>query len=169
MTLYEITEEFQKLEDLLMTGEVTEESEALLNQLMTAEGSKLDGYLMVYANLKMMEEGAKNEAARLAKKAKTAAAAIDSMKGRLAAHFALTGTKSVTRPLGKIVLKSSQGAVELDVSTDEIPEEYTVTKTVTTINKKHLKDCLKSDMPGLREDASKYAHIEEGKQYIQIY
>lgn len=167
MKLYEITEQFQKLETLLMTGEISDESEALLDELMQAEEWKLDGYLMVWANLKAFAEGAKAESQRLAKKAKTAENAIDSMKSRLALHFATTGTKDVTRPLGKIVLKKAARALVIDVDDADIPERYLTKKMVVSVNNAAIKADLKSNV--WKQEAGEIAHLAEAKQFIQIF
>ncbi len=172
MNLYEISQEWQELERLLMEsgGELTEELEELLGELMTAEVDKIGGYLMVRANFKMLAEGAKAEADRLARKSKTALASIKRMEERLADYMESTGKDSIEHALGKVRLQyASQAPFVMDVKTEELPLDFTTERTIVDANKDALKLYLKSDSQKDRETVEAYCHFGEKSKFIRIY
>lgn len=172
LSLYDIGKEWEELEDALLEsgGELTPELEERLGELMTAETNKINGYLAVRANLKMLAEGADAEAKRLTAKKKAAEASIKRMEERLLAHLEARGEKEVVADLGKVrVMEASTAPVLLreNVNPQLIDERYRkVTYSVDTA-------AIKADLTGDDEDAKAkalfFAELGERTRYLRVW
>lgn len=171
LSLYDIGAEWQELEQLLMEsgGELSDELEERLGELMTTETSKINGYLAVRANLKMVAEGAKMEAERLSKKGKAALNAVDRMESRLLGYMVMRGIPEVVADLGKVRLaEASTEPLEVleEVDPEFIDEEYR--KVVYSIDKALLKKHLKDGTDDERQKAGFFARLGEKSKYLRI-
>ena len=159
LSLYDIGQEWLDLENALMEsgGEITEELEEQIAELMTSETNKVNGYLAVRANLKMVQEGAKAEADRLAAKSKTAANAIARMESRLLDHMTLRGETEINADLGKVKVMRAAAPVEI---TGDVPDEFQ--KVTVTTDKAGIKRALKEgDLP--------FAKFGEPTKYLRVF
>lgn len=171
-SLYDLGSEWEALIDELYEagGELSEEQEERLDELYGASDEKIDGYLYIRAEMKMLEEGAKAEAERLAKKATAAAATVKRLEERLAIFMERSERDTIERPLGKIrLMEASSQPVNVLVETDDLPEDYKKTKVVVTVDKTHLKNCLTSEVEEVKEKASKYAELGPRTKYIRVF
>lgn len=171
LSLYEIGTEWQELEELLMEsgGELSDELEERLGELMTTETEKINGYLAVRANLKMVAEGAKTESDRLSKRSKSAQNAIDRMESRLQGYMDARGINEVIADLGKIRL--SQASTEpLELFEEVIPEliDETYRKVSYSVDKALLKKHLKEGTQEEKHAAGIFAKLGERSKYLRI-
>lgn len=159
LSLYDIGQEWLDLESALMDsgGEITEELEERIAELMTSETNKVNGYLAVRANLKMVQEGAKAEADRLAAKSKAAANAITRMESRLLNHMTLRGETEINADLGKVKVMRAAAPIEI---TGDVPEEFQ--KVTVTVDKAGIKQALKDgELP--------FAKFGEPTKYLRVF
>lgn len=173
LSLYDIGQEWQQLEDALLEsgGEITEELEERLGELMVAETSKINGYLAVRANLKMLAEGADAESKRLAMKKKAAENAVARMEERLLQHMLLTGKDEIVADLGKVkVQEASTPPLELvDEGIDPKAVDERYQKHSVTIDRAKLKADLQSGDEELKKQAGFFAVLGEKSKHLRVY
>jgi predicted RNase H-like nuclease (RuvC/YqgF family) len=144
MNLYELKENYLKLQELIESGDFTEEELAdTLEMINDSIELKAEGY----AKIIKMQEGnintLKAEIERLASRKSSLENSIDKLKDNLKQAMIDTGKEKIKTDLFSISVANNPPAVKV-IDETVIPKEYYVVKTTETLNKTLLKDILKS-------------------------
>jgi hypothetical protein len=172
-TLYELTEQFQNICDILesledeqIPVELQQEIEDLLSQKEEAKAdlyNKIDNYISLIKHLEMFAEMREKEAKRMAELAKRDRAKVDFLKGRLLKHFEATGQEKIKTSKYSIgVRKASQAPIILKQELKDFPVEFL--KIDVQPDKKALRDAIKSEVEGIEQ----YAEFGERSSYLSI-
>ena len=141
--LYELTNNFMKLQQLIEDGEFTAEDIADTIEMIEEDiETKAENYSLVMANLQTLIDGCDREATRLLDRKKSIQNGIDGLKLNLANSMQVTGkTKFKTEHFNFSFRKSE--SVEI---TDQnlIPADYIKIKTTETADKTALKKAIKA-------------------------
>jgi hypothetical protein len=147
LTLYQIGEQFQALEELLelTSGEVTPELQAWLDEYSLKERDKVDGYGQFYESQKAIVEACKQEEDRLRARRKAAENKMDRLKF-LAGHvMALQGLKKLEGNKHFIRRQAAGGKLPLILNVDpkDLPAEFQ--KVTIEANNDALRLALEED------------------------
>lgn len=142
MRLYELTENFKNLEELIDDETISNELiiEAL-NHVTEDITTKSESICMLIKNYEGDIEKFKLEEKRLSTNRKTLENKIEGLKAYLKANIQATGLKKVKGNVFTITLVKSQSSLVID-DDNNIPNEYI--KLNPTYNKSAIKDYLKS-------------------------
>ena len=140
-TLYEITEDVLKLNELLdevegdlgRCGEIEPAITAWLISLGVEQEKKLDGYAGLILQLEMEAVAAKAEAEQWQAKARSRESRVKFLKERLKQHLTLTGQTKVTTASGRLIKVQSNGGQKPIIYADEIdlntaPEDHVIVR-----------------------------------------
>lgn len=160
MTLYELTNEYQDLLDLLEDGEAPEEAvNDTLSMILGDIEDKAEDYCKVMKQLQTDADALKAEKQRIAAKQSAIEKNIERMRSALLHAMLLTGLNKIKKPLFTISTRTTQ-KVFLDVPEEELPKEF-------------QKVTVKADMKGLEEFmkdnamlATSFAHFEPADSLI---
>ena len=152
MTLYDLTEEYKQLLDMIEDPEVDEET--WLDTMEAIEGElhdKADSYVFVMKEIEGKIEMRKKEEKRIAEMRRREEASLERIKGRLQASMEYAGEKKFETDHFKFWIQKNPPSVVVD---DEarVPFEYWTTPE-PVVDKKALKDFLK-------ENTCDFAHLE---------
>jgi hypothetical protein len=172
-TLYELSEQFQNICDILesledeqIPPELASAVDELLQQKDEAKAdlySKIDNYISLIKHLEMFAEMREKEAKRMAELAKRDKNKVDFLKKRLLNHFESTGQSKIKTSKYSIgVRKASQPPIVLKQDLKDFPVEFL--KIDVQADKKALRDGLKAD----DEAAQHYAEFGERSSYLSI-
>ena len=164
MKLYELTEELEQLQSMLIEsgGEITEELEELMSRNEAAVKDKMKGYIMVIKELKAREQAALEEKRRLDTISKKAGRAADRLKSYILHHMEVMDVRSVDTDLGKVyVARASKGKLVINKPVEELPPSFA--KYVKEPDKDAIKAALDSG-----RDISDIAYYEEPSKHIRI-
>lgn len=157
-TLYELTNDWLQLMDMLEDGEVDED---VIND--TLEGldyeieQKADGYARVIRNLESDVAGLKTEIDRMAKMKTVIENNIARLKKNLQKAMELTGKTKFKTDLFSFNIQNNPSSVVIDAeSVDDIPIEYLVTQP-PKIDKKKISETIKAGVD------LHFAHLEQTK------
>ena len=155
--IYELTNEFALLWDLMENGEL--EDEVLLGAFDVAKEDlaiKLEGYCKFIKNLESDIQGLKAEEQRLYDRRKTMENTIDRCKNAMKYALNTAGEKKITCGTFTVAVQNSTPSVVLDESyLENIPEEYLVPQEPKVDKKK-----IKADIDA-GKDLEGIAHLEE--------
>lgn len=147
-------------------GELTPEIDERLGAMLELEEDKINGYLKFRAHLTMLEEGAKIESDRLAKKKRSAENARKRLESRLCEHMQARGVDVFETTLGKLrVMEASTQPCTLnaDIDPKNLPEQFkkvTVAPDMTA---------LKKAIQEGDEDAMFFASLGEKSKYLRVW
>ena len=170
--IYDLTEEFLKLLDMLEDEEVDEQP--ILDTLEGVEYEievKADGYAKIIKSLEADIEGIEKENERLTARKNTYKNRIKWLKQNLENCMRLTGKRKFTTDLFSFNIQKNGGQRKLtiDVDVENIPEEYRI-KQPDAINGDKLREYLKEN--GLEgQDGSincEWCHLEPQKESLRI-
>ncbi len=172
-TLYELTEQFQNICDILesledeqIPVELQREVESILAQKDETQAElhqKIDGYISLIKHLEMFADMREREAKRMAELAKRDRKKIDFLKSRLIDHLKATGTdKMKTSKFSLGVRQASQAPLTVKGSLNDLPDEFK--KVTIEPDKKALRDAIKSEVEGVEQ----YAELGERSSYLSI-
>ena len=144
MNIYKIQNEFQLIiaEVINNEGEITSELETALTINKEQLQSKAVDYCYVIKQLDYDCEQIDNEIARLNKLKKVRANLTDRLKNTVSSAMQLFDVEKIETPLIKLSFRNSE-SVEI-TNEQQLDACFLVTKTVTTPDKKAIKDAIKS-------------------------
>jgi len=144
MNIYKIQNEFQLIiaEVINNEGEITPELETALTINKEQLQSKAVDYCYVIKQLDYDCEQIDNEIARLNKLKKVRANLTDRLKNTVSSAMQLYDVEKIETPLIKLSFRNSE-SVEI-TNESQLDDCFIVTKTVSTPDKKAIKDAIKS-------------------------
>jgi hypothetical protein len=144
MNIYKIQNEFQLIiaEVINNEGEITPELETALTINKEQLQSKAVDYCYVIKQLDYDCEQIDNEIARLNKLKKVRANLVDRLKNTVSSAMQLFEVEKIETPLIKLSFRNSE-SVEI-TNESQLDACFIVTKTVTTPDKKAIKDAIKN-------------------------
>jgi hypothetical protein len=143
-SIYKIQNEFQLIiaEVINNEGEITPELETALTINKEQLQSKAVDYCYVIKQLDYDCEQIDNEIARLNKLKKVRANLTDRLKNTVSSAMQLYDVEKIETPLIKLSFRNSE-SVEI-TNESQLDDCFIVTKTVSTPDKKAIKDAIKS-------------------------
>ena len=167
LTLYELTDEFLQLQDLLEHGEADEQIyQDTLESLEFDLEEKADNYAKIIRNFESQIETLKAEERRLKDRRQICEKAIKRLKDNLQAAMLQTGKRKIKTDLFSFTVAKNGGAlpVIVDVDTEDLPDEC-----VVITEKPDLKALatLLTD-PENKEHYKKFAHFGERGETLRI-
>lgn len=131
MTLFELTQEYLRVEDAVnsaVDGEIDEAINTLIDELNSNIAVKTDGYVSLIRRLESQAAAAKAEAEQYQAIAKAREDAVDRLKDRLMDHMKATGqTKIVTATARTVSVINNGGQLPLivdEMPIDKLPAEF---------------------------------------------
>lgn len=131
MTLFELTQEYLRVEDAVnsaVDGEIDEAINTLIDELNRNIAVKTDGYVSLIRRLESQAAAAKAEAEQYQAIAKAREDAVDRLKDRLMDHMKATGqTKIVTATARTVSVINNGGQLPLivdEMPIDKLPAEF---------------------------------------------
>jgi len=143
-SIYKIQNEFQLIiaEVINNEGEITPELETALTINKEQLQSKAVDYCYVIKSLESDCEQIDNEIARLNKLKKVRSNLTDRLKNTVSSAMELYEVEKIETPLIKLSFRNSE-SVEI-TNEQQLDAKFIVTKTVTTPDKKAIKDAIKN-------------------------
>lgn len=155
MTLYELTDEWQQLLELMEDPDVDDQVIADTLEAIGGEiEAKADGYAMVMAQLKADCEAIKFEETRLSCRRKVFENNIERMKKNLQNAMEMTGKTKFKTTLFSYNVQNNPASVVIDDAT-KIPAQFLIQQE-PKIDKKSIKEFLS-------ENTADFAHLENTK------
>ena len=144
MNIYKIQNEFQLIiaEVINNEGEITPELETALTINKEQLQSKAVDYCYVIKQLDYDCEQIDNEIARLNKLKKVRSNLTERLKNTVSSAMQLYDVEKIETPLIKLSFRNSE-SVEI-TNEQQLDAKFIVTKTVTSPDKKAIKDAIKS-------------------------
>lgn len=152
-TLYDITDDVMALESLLdeAGGDITDPAvcaafDAWVAELATDMGNKVDNYAAMIRELEFRAADAKEEAARLIARAKSAESKREFLASRLQTALEMQGSPKIEGRRFTVSIVGNGGAIPLEIETEaHIPSAYFVTPA-PVLSKAKLKDAIEAGM-----------------------
>lgn len=163
MNIYELTQDFLQLTEMLESGDYDEQTIAdTMESLEYDIEEKADGYGKAIRNLESDIEGLKSEVERITARIKAKENAVKRMKESLFESMKAMGKKKIDTPLFSYTISKAGGSAPLvlDKDVDDIPIAFL--KIQKSVDKKALSDYMKEtgDMT--------YAHFGERTEYLRM-
>lgn len=172
MKLYELTEEFLQVLNMLEDEDVDEQIiQDTLESIESEIEDKADGYAKIIKTLEADVDGIQKENDRLTARKKTYENRIKWLKQNLEMCMRVTGKKKFTTDLFSFNIQKNGGKRKLtiDVDVENIPEEYRI-KQPDAVNGDKLREYLKEN--GLEgQDGSlncEWCHLEPQGESLRI-
>lgn len=140
--LYEITNDLVEFQEMCSDPEVELDDQAIKDTLEGIIGEydyKVECWVKVIKNLMAEQKAVKEEAARMANRAKSIDNNINRMKNALLTSMSMTGRKSAGNTL-KASIAQNGGVLPLVVDEANVPEEYQ--KVEVKPNNEAIRDAL---------------------------
>jgi hypothetical protein len=141
MNLYELTDSYLKVLELIENGE--EGLEDTLESINDTIELKADGYARIIRNLEGNVTALKTEIDRLTDRKKSIENSIDRLKENLKQAMIQTGKEKIKTDLFSISVANNPVAVSV-INEDLIPRTYFNVKEIVTLDKVRIKDLLKN-------------------------
>lgn len=148
-TLYELTENYNNILELIDNPEISEEMvKAALDEIAEDINEKVVNIAKLIKSIESDIAGVKAERERLANKEKTMTNKVKNLKEYIYAAMQLTGKERIKTELFNFTISNNPPSVKV-VSDADIPEEYLV-EMPKQVNKKAILEKLKAgeDVPG---------------------
>lgn len=167
MNLYELTNDFLQLQEMLEDPEV--DAQIIADTMEAVEGeleAKADGYARVIRNMEGSIAAVKAEQERLAAKKNLLESGIKRLKDNLQQSMIATGKTKFKTDLFSFNIQKNGGAlpVIVDVPTDKLPDECVIITEKPDL--KALAGFLQD--PELKDLYGKYAHLGERGESLRI-
>lgn len=161
-TLYNLTGDFLQLQERL--DDPDEDIQAIEDTLEAIEGNivvKASNIVQVLKNLSSPIQAIDAEINRLKAKKTAIQAKTDRLKDYIKTNMEAMQLDKIETDLIKIRLQNSPPSCERTAHLEDIPEEYTTTEIVVTVNKKKAIADLKAgkEIPGLELRQGKHLRI----------
>lgn len=141
MNLYELTDSYLKVLELIENGE--EGLEDTLESLNDTIELKADGYARIIRNLEANTTALKTEIDRLTDRKKSIENNIDRLKENLKNAMIETGKEKIKTDLFNISVANNPPAVHV-IDEKKIPEEFYKVEIIKKLDKATIKDLLKA-------------------------
>lgn len=167
LTLYELTDEFLQLQQILEDGEADEQIyQDTLESLEYDLEEKANNYAKIIRNFESQIETLKAEERRLKDRRQVCEKAIKRLKDNLQAAMVQTGKRKIKTDLFSFTVAKNGGAlpVIVDVETEDLPDECVVITEKPDL--KALAALLED--PENKEHYSKFAHFGERGESLRI-
>lgn len=128
-----------------LTPEQREAMDAYMDELAKVEADKVDGFGQFLKIQSALAEACKEEARRLAAKARTAESRLAWLKEHYTIALRENGLKKVSGNAYTISVRETE-AVAVTARTEELPELYRRTKTTVEPDKSTIKEALKGGL-----------------------
>lgn len=163
ISLYEITQEFDALDELLALeeGEYTNEIESLESQIGSLLSSKTDACVEYRQSRKDLVELAKNRKKQLDEFIKIETSKIERFENNIMFCMEKMDVKKIEGQLHKITIRKPSKKVII-TDEDKIPSEYVDVEVVRKIKKTEISKALKAD------EKIEGAELVEGKKSLLI-
>lgn len=134
--------------------------DAYLDELATAEASKVDGFGQFIRLQSALAEACKEEAKRLAAKARTAEARIAFLKAKYVASMQGVGVKKISGAVYTLSVRENE-AVAITARVETLPEIYQRKKTTVEPDRIAIRNALKdgAEIPGCTLGKTYSLHI----------
>ena len=142
MNLYELTDSYQKILQLIEDG--GEGLEDTLESITDAIEEKADGYGKVIKNIEAQIEAIKNEEKRLADRRKSLESNVKRLKDSLYESMKLTETKRIKSELFTFNIQNNPPSLNIE-NEDAIPFEY-YQPQAPKLDKKELLNAIKNGL-----------------------
>lgn len=167
MTLYELTDEYLQLQELLESGE--EDEQIVKDSLESVEfdlEEKADNYAKIIRNFESQIETLKAEEKRLKDRRQICEKAIKRLKDNLQNSMIQTGKRKIKTDLFSFTVAKNGGAlpVIVDVETEDLPDECVIITEKPDL--KALAALLED--PENKDHYSKFAHFGERGESLRI-
>lgn len=142
ISLYEMTNDLAELLNI-SEDEITEEQKSeITNTIMDMIKNKSENIIKVIRNFETRIDAVKNEEKRLTEYRKSEEKKLENLKKYTINCLQQANIKNIDTNLGKVSVRKNPASVEI-IDALEIPQEFMITKQVTEINKKALKEVMK--------------------------
>ena len=142
MNLYELTDSYQKILQLIEDG--GEGLEDTLESITDAIEEKADGYGKVIKNIEAQIEAIKNEEKRLADRRKSLESSVKRLKDSLYESMKVTETKRIKSELFTFNIQNNPPSLNIE-NEDAIPFEY-YQPQAPKLDKKELLNAIKNGL-----------------------
>ena len=161
-SIYELTQEFQTLWQLMEDGILEDEALAGAFDVATEDlAIKLEGYCKFIKNLESDIAGLKEEEKRLATRRKTMENTVERSKAAMQRAMTIAGEKKIPAGSFTCSIQANPPKVILDeLELSKIPEKYLVEQE-PTVNKKLMLEDLKANEN--TPELEGIAHLESGE------
>ena len=140
MNLYELTDNYLKVLELIENGE--EGLEDTLESINDAIEVKADGYARIIRNLEANAVALKTEIDRLTNRRRSIENSIDRLKENLKNAMIATGKEKIKTDLFNVTVVNNPVAVNV-IDEKLIPEEYFKVEIIRKLDKISLRDAMK--------------------------
>jgi hypothetical protein len=141
MNLYELTDSYLKVLELIENGE--EGLEDTLESINDAIEVKADGYARIIRNLEANAVALKTEIDRLTNRRRSIENSIDRLKENLKNAMIATGKEKIKTDLFNVTVVNNPVAVNV-IDEKLIPEEYFKVEIIRKLDKLSLRDAIKN-------------------------
>lgn len=141
MNLYELTDNYLKVLELIENGE--EGLEDTLESINDAIELKADGYARIIRNLEANAVALKTEIDRLTNRRRSIENSIDRLKENLKNAMIATGKEKIKTDLFNVTVVNNPVAVNV-IDEKLIPEEYFKVEIIRKLDKLSLRDAIKN-------------------------
>jgi prefoldin subunit 5 len=141
MNLYELTDSYLKVLELIENGE--EGLEDTLESLNDTIELKADGYARIIRNLEANAVALKTEIDRLTNRRRSIENSIDRLKENLKNAMIATGKEKIKTDLFNVTVVNNPVAVNV-IDEKLIPEKYFKVEIIRKLDKLSLRDAIKS-------------------------
>ena len=141
MNLYELTEAYKMLEDLIMSGEDYTQA---LNEINDAIEVKADGYARIMKNFEAEADAIGAEITRLKERKSALEANIQKLKDNLQEAMIATGKRKFKTDLFTFNIQKNGGAepVIVDIPIEDLPDDFVIVLEKPDLNsiRKYIKE-----------------------------
>ena len=141
MNLYELTDNYLKVLELIENGE--EGLEDTLESINDTIELKADGYARIIRNLEANAVALKTEIDRLTNRRRSIENSIDRLKENLKNAMIATGKEKIKTDLFNVTVANNPVAVNV-IDEKLIPEKYFKVEIIRKLDKLSLRDAIKS-------------------------
>lgn len=141
MNLYELTDNYLKVLELIENGE--EGLEDTLESINDAIEVKADGYARIIRNLEANAVALKTEIDRLTNRRRSIENSIDRLKENLKNAMIATGKEKIKTDLFNVTVVNNPVAVNV-IDEKLIPEKYFKVEIIRKLDKLSLRDAIKN-------------------------
>lgn len=157
MTLYELTGQWQQVQDALYDPDFDQESaEAMLDDIEAALEDKADHYAMMIKSMEADAAALDEEIRRLCARRSTLGNRAGWLKERLQMAMYATGKTKFKTPYFTFGIQKNPSSVVLDADLSDIPDNYLIPQP-PKVDKKAIGAAIKAG-----EDIS-FAHLEQSE------